>query len=80
MKNCIRDSESLRIHSRYRDSLKIQQDLLKITEIQRFARDSAKDSEIQQKIQRFRKRFRDSLKIQGFRTDLIIGRSRSRKI
>ena len=67
VKNRVRDSESLKIHSRFRDSLKIQQDLLKITEIQRFTRDSAKDSEIQQKIQGFRKgftqdsaRFRDS--------------------
>ena len=65
MKNRVRDSESLRIHSRFRDSLEIQQDLLKITEIQRFARDSAKDSEIQEGIH---SRFS---KIQGFRTDLI---------
>ena len=36
VKNRVRDSESLRIHSRFRDSLEIQQDLLKITEIQRF--------------------------------------------
>ena len=66
VKNRVRDSESLRIHSRFRDSLEIQQDLLKITEIQRFARDSAKDSEIQEGIH---SRFS---KIQGFRTDLII--------
>ena len=66
VKNRVRDSESLRIHSRFRDSLEIQQDLLKITEIQRFARDSAKDSEIQQKIQGFRKGFtQDSARFSG---------------